>query len=87
MLMNKMVRDTQVKKQMSQSTACINSTWCLQPRLLWGVGIYSWQALGPLLSNEHCLNATADINIIPKWVHPFLATFSRMFPKYDSDFS
>lgn len=52
-----------------------------------GVGINSWHALGPLVSNEHCPNATAYINIIAKWAHPILATFSRTrFPQHDSDF-
>ncbi len=39
---------------------------------MWGV--FSWHTLGPLLPIEHRLNATANLNIVPDHVHPFMTT-------------
>ncbi len=37
-------------------------------------GIFFWHTLGPLVSLEHCLNATAYLSIVADHVHPFLTT-------------
>ncbi len=40
--------------------------------MMWG--IFSWHTLGPLLSIEHCLNATAYLRFVADHVHPFMTT-------------
>ncbi len=40
--------------------------------MVWG--IFSWHTLGPLVPIEHCLNATAYLNIVADHVHPFMTT-------------
>ncbi len=51
--------------------------WC------YGVGIFSWHTLGPLVPIEHRLNATAYLSIIADHVHPFMTT---VYPSSDSYF-
>ncbi len=40
--------------------------------MVWG--IFSWHTLGPLVSIEHRLNATAYLSIVADSVHPFMTT-------------
>ncbi len=40
--------------------------------MVWG--IFSWHTLGPLVSIEHRLNATAYLSIVSDHVHPFMTT-------------
>ncbi len=37
-------------------------------------GIFSWHTLGPLVTIEHRLNATAYLSIVADHVHPFMTT-------------
>ncbi len=47
--------------------------------ILWG--IFSWHTLGPLVTIEHCLNATAYLSIVADHVHPFMTT---VYPSSDA---
>ncbi len=49
--------------------------------IVWG--IFSWHTLGPLVPVEHCLNATASLNIVADHVHPFMTT---VYPSSDDHF-
>ncbi len=49
--------------------------------MVWG--IFYWQSLGPLVPNEHCLNATAYLSIVSDHVHPFMTT---VYPSSDGYF-
>ncbi len=40
--------------------------------MMWGK--FSWHTLGPLVSIEHRLNATAYLSIVADHVHPFMTT-------------
>ncbi len=43
--------------------------------------IFSWQTLGPIISIEHRLNATAYLSIVADRVHPFMTT---VYPSSDA---
>ncbi len=49
--------------------------------MVWG--IFSWHTLGPLVTIEHSLNATAYLSIVADHVHPFMTT---VFPSSDGYF-
>ncbi len=49
--------------------------------MVWG--IFSWHTLGPLVTIEHCLNATAYLKIVADHVHPFMTT---VYPSSDGYF-
>ncbi len=49
--------------------------------IVWGV--FSWHTLGPLVSIEHRLNATAYLSIVADHVHPFMTT---VYPSSDEYF-
>lgn len=38
------------------------------------LAIFTWQILDPLVPTEHCLNATAHLNVAADHVHPFMIT-------------
>ncbi len=46
-------------------------------------GIFSWHTLGPLVTIEHRLNATAYLSIVADHVHPFMTT---VYPSSDGYF-
>ena len=48
-----------------------------------GWGIFSFHTWGPLVSIEHCLNATAYLAIVVDHVHPFM---TAMYPSSDGFF-
>lgn len=44
--------------------------------IVWG--IFSWHTLGPLLPNEHRLNAKAYLSIFADHVHPSISTVDHL---------
>ncbi len=48
--------------------------------MVWG--IFSCHTLSPLVSIEHCLNATAYLSIVADHVHPFMTTVNSSSEGY-----
>ncbi len=51
--------------------------------MVWG--IFSWHTLGPLVSIEHRLNATAYLSIVADHVHPFMTTVYHLLMYFQQD--
>ncbi len=62
------------KEHESMAPSCLVSTVQADGGGVVVWGIFYWHTLGPLIPNEHSLNATAYLSIVAVHVHPFRTT-------------